>query len=199
MPIALTSHISRTHSTMRPLLSRLHLRPPLFRAFTNSSPLPAKPLPPLPPLHDGDITESFLRGTGPGGQKINKTSSAVQLLHAPTGIVVKCQATRSRATNRAMARRLLQEKIEEQILGDGARTKVKEREKSEKKRSAAKKKRRKYRALDGEERRAEGEEEDEHEGEVAEDDRKGTTESERVEAPEKKDAEGDKIKESKPR
>lgn len=118
--------------------------------FSTSPTTNAKPLPPRPIISDADITESFLKGSGPGGQKINKTSSAVQLIHHATGIVVKCQETRSRTTNRKQARRLLQDRIEELELGEGARTKVKEREESERKRSKAKKSRRKYRALEEE-------------------------------------------------
>jgi len=115
-----------------------------------------KSLPPRPTLHDSDITEKFLHGSGPGGQKINKTSSAVQLKHLPTGIVVKYQDTRSRTVNRKMARKILQEKIEELELGDEARTKVKQREKSRKRQSAEKKRRRKYRKLGEEDVEGEG-------------------------------------------
>lgn len=138
------------------LLLRIQSLP--IRTFTTVPPLRAKPLPPLPVLDPADFTESFLRGTGPGGQKINKTSSAVQLQHHPTGIVVKCQATRSRATNRAMARRWLQEKIEEHELGDKSRTKMREEKEGRKKKSATKKKRRKYRALEEGKEDGEGEE-----------------------------------------
>ncbi|KAF2810582.1 uncharacterized protein BDZ99DRAFT_347894, partial [Mytilinidion resinicola] len=112
--------------------------------------LPSKPLPPRLVIPENDIIENFLKGSGPGGQKINKTSSAVQLKHIPTGIVIKCQDTRSRSQNRKVARRLLSEKIEELELGEGARTAVKAREKSKKKASGDKKRRRKYRALAGE-------------------------------------------------
>lgn len=96
---------------------------------------------------------------------INKTSSAVQLKHLPTGIVVKSQATRSRAQNRSIARRLLQEKIEEHELGDQARTRVKEEKQRKKSASKAKKSRRKYRAL--EEGKGKGEEEGEGGGDGA--------------------------------
>jgi len=51
----------------------------------------------------GDVVESFVRGTGPGGQKINKTASTVWLQHRPTGVAVRCQAERSQAVNRARA------------------------------------------------------------------------------------------------
>ena len=50
-----------------------------------------------------DIEEKFIRGSGPGGQKINKTSSTVWLRHRPTGIEVRCQAERSQAANRDRA------------------------------------------------------------------------------------------------
>jgi len=117
-------------------------------------------------ISDNDILESFLKGSGPGGQKINKTSSAVQLKHIPSGIVVKCQETRSRSQNRKIARRILGERVEEAELGDGARTKIKEAVENKKKRSGEKKRRRKYRALaEGAE---EGKDEEVDEGEVAE-------------------------------
>ncbi|KAJ5023021.1 RF-1 domain-containing protein [Bipolaris maydis] len=117
-------------------------------AFHNTPALFPKALPPRPVLDESDLIENFLKGSGPGGQKINKTSSAVQLKHIPTGIVVKYQDTRSREINRKMARRILQDRIEELELGEDARTKVKAREKSKKKASAAKKSKRKYRALE---------------------------------------------------
>lgn len=109
-----------------------------------------KPLPPRIVVNENEITESFLKGTGPGGQKINKTSSAVQLKHLPTGIVVKCQDTRSREQNRKTARRLLGERLEEREKGDQARTVIKAEKASKKKASAEKKRRRKYRRLEEE-------------------------------------------------
>jgi protein subunit release factor B len=51
----------------------------------------------------GDITERFVRGSGPGGQKINKTSSTVHLRHEPTGVEVRVQRERSQAANRELA------------------------------------------------------------------------------------------------
>ncbi len=48
---------------------------------------------------EGDLDEHFIRGSGSGGQKINKTSSCVQLNHAPSGIEIRCQKTRSQADN----------------------------------------------------------------------------------------------------
>ncbi len=51
----------------------------------------------------GDVEEHFIRGSGPGGQKINKTSSTVRLRHRPTGVEVRCQKERSQAANRETA------------------------------------------------------------------------------------------------
>src|SRR6186713_1500734 len=59
-----------------------------------------------------DVDERFVRGAGPGGQKINKTSSTVWLRHRPTGIEVRCQAERSQSANREQAWRELCDKLE---------------------------------------------------------------------------------------
>ncbi|KOG97967.1 Rso55p DI49_3789 [Saccharomyces eubayanus] len=63
------------------------------------------PRPQFTPEMEAQCTEKFLHGgRGPGGQKINKCNSKVQLRHEPTGIVVECQETRSREQNRRLAR-----------------------------------------------------------------------------------------------
>ena len=79
-------------------------------------------------VSERDIEESFIRSSGPGGQKVNKTSSRVQLVHLPTGLTVKCQRERSQSLNRHLARRLLLNKIEERQKGFVAA----EKEKAEK-------------------------------------------------------------------
>lgn len=151
------------------------------------------PRPKPPPEHE--FTEVYLKGSGPGGQKIvrpchpwalapsglqetlflptqlsltllcpgqqNKTNSAVQLKHIPTGIVVKCQDTRSREQNRKLAREHLAEKIDDLLNGDQSRSAVVARLKAAKKSSAAKKSRRKHRDVaEGKEQGEEGEEDD---------------------------------------
>jgi protein subunit release factor B len=55
-------------------------------------------------VQPADLVERFIRGSGHGGQKINKTSSCVHLRHSGSGIEVKCQQTRSREENRLIAR-----------------------------------------------------------------------------------------------
>jgi len=64
-----------------------------------------------------DVEETFVRSGGAGGQKVNKSSSCVMLLHRPTGLRVKCQTTRHQALNRLLARRLLLDKIERMQKG----------------------------------------------------------------------------------
>lgn len=68
-------------------------------------------------LFPGDVREEFVRGTGSGGQKVNKTSSTVQLKHLPTGIVVKAQKYREQSKNRLSAWKLLIRKLEDQVKG----------------------------------------------------------------------------------
>ncbi|PJC37043.1 peptide chain release factor-like protein [Candidatus Peregrinibacteria bacterium CG_4_9_14_0_2_um_filter_53_11] len=64
-----------------------------------------------------DITEQFIRGSGAGGQKINKTSSAVLLKHLPSGTEVRCQKYREQSKNRLSAYKLLILKIEDTVKG----------------------------------------------------------------------------------
>lgn len=63
-------------------------------------------------VSEDELRESFIRSSGPGGQKVNKTSSCVYLVHVPTGLSVKCQQSRSQTVNRFIARRLLLDRIE---------------------------------------------------------------------------------------
>ena len=68
-------------------------------------------------IYEEDIVENFIRGSGSGGQKINKSSTCVQLIHKPSGIEIKCQKERSQSLNRFFARRELCEKIATKIKG----------------------------------------------------------------------------------
>jgi peptide chain release factor len=63
-------------------------------------------------VQEEEFRETFIRSSGPGGQKVNKTSSCVYLVHLPTGLSVKCQQERSQTLNRFLARRLLLDRIE---------------------------------------------------------------------------------------
>jgi len=68
-------------------------------------------------VSENEFAESFIRSSGPGGQKVNKSSTCVHLMHIPTGLSVKCQRERSQGLNRFLARRLLLDKIEAQQKG----------------------------------------------------------------------------------
>jgi len=65
-------------------------------------------------IQEDDLEETFIRGTGAGGQKINKTSSTVVLRHLPSGVEIRCQRERSQAQNRHVARVELCDRLEAQ-------------------------------------------------------------------------------------
>ncbi len=64
-------------------------------------------------LCDEDLRESFARSSGPGGQHVNKVSTAVTLTHLPTGLSVTVSDSRSQSMNRKIARERLSEKLKE--------------------------------------------------------------------------------------
>ena len=63
-------------------------------------------------ISEADLEESFARSSGPGGQNVNKVSTAVTLRHLPSGISVTVQDSRSQAVNRKLARERLLDEIE---------------------------------------------------------------------------------------
>lgn len=62
-------------------------------------------------VREEDLEERFARSSGRGGQHLNKTESAVQVRHLPTGLEARCGRERSQSLNRFLARRELLEKI----------------------------------------------------------------------------------------
>lgn len=68
-------------------------------------------------LLENDLEEKFVRSGGAGGQKVNKTSTCVQLKHPLTGLTVKMQKSRSQGLNRFYARRQLCKLLENQQMG----------------------------------------------------------------------------------
>jgi protein subunit release factor B len=90
-------------------------------------------------IHEKDIEEKFIRSSGKGGQKVNKTSTCVYLKHIPTGIEVKCMRERNQSLNRFLARRELVKRIEKlsgQLTPDDIEIKRVRRQKSKRKRRA---------------------------------------------------------------
>ncbi|MEW6327871.1 MAG: peptide chain release factor-like protein [Thermodesulfobacteriota bacterium] len=89
-------------------------------------------------IQEKDIEEKFVRSSGKGGQKVNKTSTCVYLKHLPTGIEVKCMKDRSQSVNRFLARRELAEQI--QVLSGDVTVRDQRQEKIRKKKARKRKK-----------------------------------------------------------
>lgn len=73
-----------------------------------------------PKINENDLDEQFVRGNGPGGQSVNKTSNCVQLKHKPTGIIVKCHAHRLVTKNRTEARKILLTHLDNRLNGENS-------------------------------------------------------------------------------
>ncbi|KAJ3000273.1 hypothetical protein HDV02_006484 [Globomyces sp. JEL0801] len=99
-------------------------------------------------LLDQDLEEKFVKGSGPGGQKINKCRHCVQLKHIPTGIRVETQRFRELANNRKEARKLLKLKLDQ--LYNGKESKLEKKYEKKKKNLAQRKARakKKYQTAD---------------------------------------------------
>lgn len=68
-------------------------------------------------VQERDLEETFVRGSGKGGQKVNKTNNCVCLVHVPTGLVIKCHREREREINRFLARRALCDELDHRLNG----------------------------------------------------------------------------------
>ena len=86
-------------------------------------------------LRESDLEETFARSSGPGGQNVNKVSTAVRLLHRPSGVSVTVQDSRSQAQNRRLARERLLDAVEQAEQKRRA-AEIAQREKARRRRSA---------------------------------------------------------------
>ena len=69
-------------------------------------------------LLEADLVFKYVKGSGPGGQAVNKTSNCVQLTHLPTGLQVSSHESRVAETNRQYARKKMKAKLDEHYNGD---------------------------------------------------------------------------------
>src|SRR5436853_7736577 len=99
-----------------------------------------------------EVEERFVRGAGPGGQKINKTSSTVWLRHRPTGIEVRCQRERSQTANRELAWQELCGKLE--ARGRAATNEIIDAREAERRRTRQKSRGQKARMIESKKHRA---------------------------------------------
>ena len=94
-------------------------------------------------VFEEDLDESYILGGGPGGQKTNKTSNVVRLAHEPSGFMVRCGETRSRETNRWLARRMIAELILQREQGrQSAAQQAREKRRRQKRRRSRRQKQR---------------------------------------------------------
>lgn len=143
---------SQIYNKFRCIQCALHKALPCFSIRTYGIPKKNK-LPPRPLwlIKEEELEEEFIKGgRGPGGQKINKTNSKVQLRHKPTGIVVTCQYSRSQEQNRKKAREILALKLEELENPEHCRTAVLKERESKVKQNKMKKSTRKYKKIEEE-------------------------------------------------
>ncbi|KAI9093031.1 RF-1 domain-containing protein [Phlyctochytrium arcticum] len=95
-------------------------------------------------INEYDLHESFVKGSGPGGQKINKCRHRVQLKHIPTGILVESQRFRDLTSNRKEARKLLKLKLDHMVNGETSKVAIKRAKEVKRKKKQAQKAQKKY-------------------------------------------------------
>ncbi|XP_045485922.1 mitochondrial translation release factor in rescue [Pieris rapae] len=72
----------------------------------------------VPKIHEHELSEQFVRGSGPGGSAVNKNANCVVLTHIPSGVTVKCHLSRCQDENRKLAREMLIKKLDDTVNGE---------------------------------------------------------------------------------
>lgn len=125
---------------MRPLclIERLqHLSLRMISVKKQVAKLKAERLPVI--INESDLKFEYMRGTGPGGQAVNKTNNCIAVTHVPTGIRVKCHATRFAELNAKFAVKELKAELDVHFNGDKSKRALDVLLKKEKKRNKARK------------------------------------------------------------
>lgn len=95
-------------------------------------------------FEEEDLQEKFVKGQGSGGQKINKASNRVVLVHIPTGLKVECQDARDLSTNRKWARGMLNDKLDLFYNGTESKLGKKQEQIRKRKKNSARRSKKKY-------------------------------------------------------
>lgn len=106
---------------------RILARPIYIKSVRNASQIQLIDRSKIPKLDEKDLDEQFIKGSGPGGQGVNKTVNCCVLVHRPTGLVVKCHEQRSLEQNRRRAREIMVQKLDNLYNGEDSVTAQKTR------------------------------------------------------------------------
>ncbi|KAI5953691.1 hypothetical protein KGF54_003063 [Candida jiufengensis] len=129
-------------------------------AIPKKNKLPQRP---LWLVKEDEIEEKFIKSGGPGGQKVNKVNTKVEIRHLPTNIIVSCQESRLQERNRIKAREILALKLDDLYNPGTSRNAVLKERAQKVKQNKSKKSNRKYKKLDEEKQKQKELENDESE------------------------------------
>uniref|UniRef100_A0A7S3A4I2 Prokaryotic-type class I peptide chain release factors domain-containing protein n=2 Tax=Rhodosorus marinus TaxID=101924 RepID=A0A7S3A4I2_9RHOD len=119
----------------------------LFRGFISTNPCLSDRKPQPPKLNPEDVEYKYMRGSGPGGQAMQKSSNAVVAKHLPTGIQSRSHETRSVLRNKSLALASLEFKVDDHFRGEFSAKSILDENRRKKKLSKMRKTKKKLRKL----------------------------------------------------